>query len=327
MSQSTMAKDALQHLSRAEIQRLAKSHGVKANAKTSEIVENLVAIHQHQGESCSGCIPTQLLKRRSPRTFQGIHKPVSPNECRRVDVATPLAECSVSAAEIGATDRATITPSHSICAPSPAFGGSHPGELNQGNGEQTHTPSASEQWKNDIDEDDWSTSDADPDYQGPLSPWRQGNVFPEPDGKQSGISFVLRPVSVWPTVHGSTDGVNDEVGRDSDPTQAGPAPIHRPTFSELRATLARIAPLADGDVHAKERIREVGILVDTAEDRAAEVQEKVRKLQRLRLAIEQEGFAKIKSELRVEDRGGPTNAHGNKHEEVWRSHQKRSTDT
>ncbi|KAI0827905.1 hypothetical protein BC628DRAFT_1418021 [Trametes gibbosa] len=172
---------------------------------------------------------------------------------------------------------------------------------NQGDAEQAHIPSASAMRDNGVLQTQIQTRKL---------PGGKTMCFLNP----SGISFVLRPVSVWPTVHGNTDGVDDEVGRDSDPMQTGPASIRRPAFAELRATLA------DGDVHAKERVREVGILVDTAEDRAAEVQEKVRKLQRLRLALEQEVF------IRVEDRVGPTNVR-DKHGEAWRSHEKRSTDT
>ncbi|KAI0367849.1 hypothetical protein BV20DRAFT_1123159 [Pilatotrama ljubarskyi] len=82
------------------------------------------------------------------------------------------------------------------------------------------------------------------------------------------------------------------------PSPEGPA-LHLPTISELRDALQEIAPLADGDQDVKEGLRELGILVNVVEQRSEKVKQRVREAQKLRLALEQCFFGRLKVDPRL----------------------------
>ncbi|KAI0367850.1 hypothetical protein BV20DRAFT_1123160 [Pilatotrama ljubarskyi] len=84
------------------------------------------------------------------------------------------------------------------------------------------------------------------------------------------------------------------------PPAAAPA-VHLPTISELRDALQEIAPLADGDEDVREGLRELGILVNVVEQRNEAVKRRVREAQKLRLALEQHFFARLKDHPRLTD--------------------------
>ncbi|KAI0628990.1 hypothetical protein C8Q77DRAFT_1161604 [Trametes polyzona] len=75
--------------------------------------------------------------------------------------------------------------------------------------------------------------------------------------------------------------------------------IHRPKLSELRQTLEAVAPLADNNAGAQHKLYELNILVNALDERAARLREKTRRLQRLRLAMEQHFMAKVRSDPRI----------------------------
>ncbi|KAI0332968.1 hypothetical protein GY45DRAFT_1320213 [Cubamyces sp. BRFM 1775] len=64
-------------------------------------------------------------------------------------------------------------------------------------------------------------------------------------------------------------------------------PVHYPKLKELRKTLNLIAPLADAEQDTREEVRELQVLVTSIGRRTLALVEKSRRLQQLRLALEQ----------------------------------------
>ncbi|KAH9856006.1 hypothetical protein C2E23DRAFT_857580 [Lenzites betulinus] len=278
-----MDKAALQALTRAGLQELAKFNGVKANSTTAQIIKDLLAIKQ----------PLQFPCPANPSITSG---PGRASEDRKQ----------------------TLRRSRRVRAPRAAVVNSSAEEIDMGLGPnifsyrgdaqssfRSQNLAAEDQWADGLDDDDESNaSDASSDFQGPASPWKAGKVFADADGDGNGPSFLLRPVREWQPSRDNAGAVEDATGNDArlqSPGLAAPSTsaVYRPGFLDLRATLARIAPLAEDDAKAKQSIRELGALVNVAEGKAAEVKMKARQLCQLRRALETEFFAKVKTDPRL----------------------------
>ncbi|OJT01960.1 hypothetical protein TRAPUB_7604 [Trametes pubescens] len=156
------------------------------------------------------------------------------------------------------------------------------------------------------------------------SPWKQGKVY-ELGREESLSQFGLKPVKAWQPLRATQStgpSVNEAVisspRREHHPSAEGrrsespslatetlssnPAAgaAHQPTVTELRAALASIESLADGSAHAQ-KIWELSTLVDTVEQRVYRMQQKARRVQKLRIALEEHFFAKIKADGRLAD--------------------------
>lgn len=133
-------------------------------------------------------------------------------------------------------------------------------------------------------------------------------VSPQPSQRAPANAGMQAPV-VLPKVAKSADArdaspasdASTQPAWDDAPPPAACAKVACPTAAELRRVLRALAPLAMQDADAQKQLREMKMLVDIIEQRAARAQERLVRMQRWRLALDEHFFAKVKEDPRLTD--------------------------
>ncbi|KAI0827908.1 hypothetical protein BC628DRAFT_1418017 [Trametes gibbosa] len=207
---STKVIAALLLMTRAQLQSLAKIYGIKANGKSSEIIEEITTINQQQGEASQETTQTQASQPQASEQVVDTCESELFSQGLRGCGSTPIPGPSTREADVGGAEQRART-----SFPSDVF-----------------SREQSEQRNNIVDDDDESgCSDASSSYEISESPWRPGKVFAGQE-LQGGPSFVLRLVTEWPLLPGNPEAVeNDATANDADTTP--PGALHCSALAEL----------------------------------------------------------------------------------------------
>ncbi|KAI0665640.1 hypothetical protein C8Q78DRAFT_544267 [Trametes maxima] len=284
-----MDRDALYKLKRADLQKLAKRDGIRANQKTEVIINELLQKNSPVPYMCP--IPSAFEQEAVPaKTIQEVGIPATPqaestslrrSPCKGSTKEMQIVNASSSlvasiSPRIAEGDRAG--PPEDACHPSDQSVSSKPAIRSLRTSQTRILPRSTGIAERNSENVTDNTGHSDSAVFS-LPPQEQ---TPEPNKP---TSVRGRSVSTEPAWEGMT--------RPPLPPRVLPRPM-----SEVRKVLAALAPLTDRDENVKAEAHELGILIDHVEERMESLKTRMRKMQKLRLALE-EFFSRVKDDPRL----------------------------
>ncbi|KAI0629032.1 hypothetical protein C8Q77DRAFT_1144655 [Trametes polyzona] len=305
-----MDRAALSKLKRTELQKLAKRDGVRANGKTAEIIEGLLRKHGLELVPCLEAEPqalqSQILADEAPKQPTRVIKLLPPRRSRCKLAAT-------DGVEAHKVDKAINKPTR-VSTMSPR-GASQACEKRDWAAEHDEAARPSKRMRVGLDNatkptvaiEGASACIGAADTRKDLSQIEHGS--PEfVCWELHEAPSLSRPASLPQTAAETTQKARSPSRVSDAPTEPAwtdaPAPpsqppVYRPTIASLKAMVTDLGKQTSEDEQTQHRLYELRILIDSVAKRKAKVQEGVRRMQKLRLALEQHLYGKIKEDPRI----------------------------